>query len=77
MFGKMKDTMRMVSLLKPLFGQLEDFAAEVETHIHTKAPIPEEVCISFIAAARALLTVLKGEKGNGKEETEGEHDGNG
>lgn len=73
MFGKMKETLRMIEVLKPFFGQLEDFAGEVETHIYTRAPIPEEVCISFVAAAQALLSVLKGVEDNGgkDEETDG------
>lgn len=68
MFGKMKETLRMIELLKPFFGQLENFAGEVETHIYTRAPIPEEMCISFVAAAQALLEVLKGDQDNGEKD---------
>lgn len=65
MFGKMKDTLRMIAVLKPFFGQLEDFKDAVFAHISKGTPIAEEMGISFIAAAEALLSALKGEQDNG------------
>lgn len=70
MFDKMKNTLRMIEVLKPFFGQLEDFKDAVFNHISKGTPIPQEKGISFIAAAEALLSVLKGDHDNGGKDEE-------
>lgn len=77
MFGKMKETLRLIETLKPFFGLLEEFKDAVFLHITKGTPLGEEVCIAFIVASEALLEVLKGESDNGgkDQETSGETSG--